>query len=45
MTNYIDLVENYQADTIEKLILKEYAYLGSVSKVADELNKRGIKST
>lgn len=43
LQNYIELVENYQADTIEKLILKEYAYLGSAQKVAKELNSRNVK--
>ena len=41
--NYINLVEMYEADTIEKLIIKEYAYLGSAQRVADELNSRKIK--
>lgn len=41
--NYINLVENYQADTVEKLILKEYAYLGSSQRVAEELNSRNVK--
>lgn len=39
---YVDLVENYRADTVEKLIIKEYAYLTSSKKVADELNSRGL---
>lgn len=39
---YVNMVENYQADTIEKLIIKEYAHLTSSKKVADKLNSRGL---
>lgn len=42
LNEYVNLAENYEANTIEKLILKEYAFLGSAQKVAAELNRREI---
>ncbi|MEK3856577.1 hypothetical protein [Cytobacillus sp. FSL H8-0458] len=41
LKSFIDLVENYEADTIEKLIIKEYALVGNVAKVATKLNEEG----
>lgn len=39
---YVNLVENFQPETLEEQILKEYAYLGSIVKVADKVNKMGF---
>jgi hypothetical protein len=36
LQEYIDLVENYEADTIEKWIIKEYAYTNSLNKVTEK---------
>lgn len=41
LTYYIDLVESYETDTIEKLIVKEYALTNSMVEVVRELNRRG----
>lgn len=38
---FVDLVEGYRPETIEQKILKEYAYLGSVVKVAEKVNVMG----
>jgi len=39
---YVDLVENFQPKNLEEQILKEYAYLGSIVKVADKVNELGF---
>ena len=39
---YIDLVELYEADTLEKLIIKEYAYTYSIRQVLKIFKERGI---
>jgi hypothetical protein len=39
---YIDLVENYKADTLEKWIVKEYAYTNSIVEVVKRINDRGF---
>jgi hypothetical protein len=33
LQQYISLVEEYQADTLEKWIIKEYAYTNSITEV------------
>ncbi|MCM3768279.1 hypothetical protein [Neobacillus niacini] len=33
LQEYITLVEEYQADTLEKWIIKEYAYTNSITEV------------
>lgn len=38
---FVDLVEGYRPETIEQQILKEYAYLGSLVKVAEKVNTMG----
>lgn len=42
LQNYIQLVENYDTNTIEKRILKEYAHIGNSQKVATKLNCEGL---
>jgi len=42
LQNYIQIVENYETNTIEKRILKEYAYIGNSQKVAAKLNSEGL---
>lgn len=39
LQDFVRLVENYDASTIEKKVIKEYAYLGSIEKVASKMNK------
>jgi hypothetical protein len=41
---FIDLVENYEASSLKKWIIKEYAYTGSIREVVNRANKRGLTS-
>ena len=43
LEEYIQLIETYQANTFEQESVFLYVQLESVSKVADELNKKGYK--
>ena len=42
LQEYIDLVESYQADTLEKWIVKEYAFTNSMIEVVRRANHRGL---
>jgi hypothetical protein len=42
LQHYITLVEDYQADTLEKWIIKEYAYTNSINEVVKRANAKGI---
>jgi hypothetical protein len=42
LQNYLELVDNYAADTIEKMIIKEYAFTNSGSEVASNFEQQGI---
>ena len=37
LQKYIELVENYEANTLEKWIVKEYAYTNSVVEVVKRI--------
>ncbi|WP_442600458.1 hypothetical protein [Neobacillus sp. D3-1R] len=39
---FIDLAESYEADTLQKLIIKEYAFTNSIAEVTRILHRRGI---
>lgn len=39
---YVDLVEGYEANTLEKWIIKEYAYTNSIVEVVRRANIRNI---
>jgi hypothetical protein len=43
LKNYIKLIQTYQANSFEQEAVYLYVQLESVSKVADELNKKGYK--
>jgi hypothetical protein len=43
LKNYIQLIDDYKPETFEQEALYLYVQLESVSKVADELNKKGHK--
>jgi hypothetical protein len=43
LQDYVDLVESFEADTLEKLIIKEYAFTNSIVEVVRILDRRGIK--
>lgn len=39
LQDFVFLVENYDTSTLERKVLKEYAYLGSIIKVVEKINK------
>jgi hypothetical protein len=41
LQQYISLVEEYQADTLEKWIIKEYAYTNSITEVVKRATAKG----
>lgn len=41
LQHYISLVEEYQADTLERWIIKEYAYTNSITEVVKRANALG----
>ncbi|MEH7650840.1 hypothetical protein [Bacillus safensis] len=43
LENYIEMLENYNADTFEREAIKLYVLTESVSKVATELNDKGYR--
>lgn len=36
------MVDNYEADTLEKWIIKEYAYTNSITEVVKRANAKGM---
>ncbi|MGF6947887.1 phage tail protein X [Neobacillus sp. B4I6] len=42
LQQYITLVEEYQSDTLEKWIIKEYAYTNSITEVVKRANAKGM---
>jgi hypothetical protein len=42
LKNYVQLVEGYQTNTLEKMIIKEYALMNSMPKVAEKLKYLGV---
>ena len=42
LLHYIELAESYEADALEKLIIKEYAYTNSINEVLKILKERGV---
>lgn len=42
LQRYCDLVESYQTDTLEKIIIKEYCLTNSMTKVIEKLNYLGV---
>jgi hypothetical protein len=43
LNEYIEMVESYQADTLEKFIIKEYSYTNSITEIVKRLARRDIK--
>ena len=41
LQHFVNLAETYQPITIEQMAIHQYAYLGSVKKVAEKLNDLG----
>lgn len=44
LQNFIDLVESYEANSLEKWIIKEYAYTSSIREVVIRAKNRGLTS-
>lgn len=42
LERYVELAESYKANTLEELIVKEYAYYNSIPKVLESLNQKGL---
>ncbi|MFD2446396.1 hypothetical protein ACFSO7_20755 [Bacillus sp. CGMCC 1.16607] len=43
LLHYIDLAESYEADTLDKLIIKEYAFTNSIAEIVRRFNAKGYK--
>lgn len=43
LQEFVDLTENFSPVTFEEHVIKEYAILGNVSKVASKLNELGFR--
>jgi allophanate hydrolase subunit 2 len=41
LQHYVNLAESYETKTLEKLIIKEYAFTNSLFEVTRNLNRRG----
>lgn len=42
LQSYIELVDQYEANTIEKWIIKEYAFVSSMKEVVNRANQKGL---
>ncbi|WP_353853970.1 hypothetical protein [Bacillus sp. Bos-x628] len=42
LQHYIELAETYEADNLEKWIIKEYAYTNSITEVVKRANSKGF---
>jgi hypothetical protein len=42
LQHFLEVVESYEADTLEKWIIKEYAFTGSIRDVLLSANARGL---
>jgi hypothetical protein len=42
LQHFVQLVESYEADSLEKWIIKEYAYTSSIQEVIRRGNKKGF---
>ncbi|MBT2721449.1 hypothetical protein [Bacillus sp. ISL-46] len=42
LQDFINLVESYEANSLEKWIIKEYSFTGSIREVVIRGNKRGF---
>jgi hypothetical protein len=42
LQHYVDLVESYPSDSLEKWIIKEYGYTNSLIKVVEHANAQGF---
>jgi hypothetical protein len=44
LKEYIDLAESYETDSLEKQIIKEYAFTTSIAKIVSAFGSAGIKN-
>ncbi|KAA0965279.1 hypothetical protein FQ087_02930 [Sporosarcina sp. ANT_H38] len=44
LSAYMELAESFQPETLNDQIIKEYAYIGSLEKVAAEVNEMGYSN-
>ena len=42
LQSYIEMVESYEADSLDKWIIKEYAYTSSMKEVVNRANAKGF---
>lgn len=42
LTNYINLVENYETNTLNKWIIKQYALTNSIKRILELASEQGI---
>ncbi|PGT81582.1 hypothetical protein [Bacillus sp. AFS040349] len=42
LQHFVALVENYEANTLDKWIIKEYAYTNSVREVVSRADRKGM---
>jgi hypothetical protein len=42
LQHFIQVVEAYEADSLEKWVIKEYAYTSSIKEVVNRGNQKGI---
>jgi hypothetical protein len=42
LQNFLKLVENYEANNLEKWIIKEYAFTSCIKEVTKQANERGF---
>jgi hypothetical protein len=45
LMHFINLAENYDADTLEKWVIKEYAFTNSVTEIVKRAHNKGIPLT
>ncbi|MFC5591590.1 hypothetical protein ACFPRA_22145 [Sporosarcina soli] len=45
LQRFIDLVESFQPETLKEQIIKEYAYIGSIEKVAIKVYELGYSKS
>lgn len=43
LKNYIELMDSYVTDSVERKVIKSYILAGSVSEVAKEINDQGYR--
>ncbi|MDR7237324.1 hypothetical protein [Neobacillus drentensis] len=41
LQHFVDLVDSYEADSLKKWIIKEYAYTSSIKEVVNRGNQKG----